>query len=111
MQLPVWPFFTGELFIAKYEFQPGKQAGLGAHKDGTPWSFVVTLNNPCEFVGGGTRFVEDYAGGVTYRPSTVGSAVIFSGKNKHEGIRICVLVFFCYLYWITIVCSVLIVFV
>jgi hypothetical protein len=30
----------------------------------------------------GTRFIEE---GVTYRPAGVGTAVIFSGKNMHEG--------------------------
>ena len=30
----------------------------------------------------GTQFLED---AVTYRPSEVGTAVIFSGKNKHKG--------------------------
>lgn len=74
------------MFIAKYQHKAGKQAGLGAHKDGTPWSFVVTLNDPTtDFIGGGTRFVETFAGGVTYRPTTIGSAVLFSGKNTHEG--------------------------
>lgn len=45
------------MFIAKYI--AGQQAGLKAHKDGTPWSFVITLNEPdVEFEGGGTRFVD-----------------------------------------------------
>lgn len=44
----------GELFIAKYEFNESKQSGLGAHVDGTPWSFVIALNDPIrEFTGGG----------------------------------------------------------
>lgn len=88
-----------ELFIAKYEFKAGKQIKLNPHIDGTPYSFVVTLNDPLvEFTGGGTRFIEENA---TYRPEKVGTAVLFSGKNKHEGVAITsgvryILTGFCY---------------
>ena len=60
--------------------------------DGTPWSFVTSLNDPkIEFTGGGTRFLDS---GITYRPTEIGTAVIFSGKNKHEGtVRTCVVNF------------------
>lgn len=97
----------GEIFICKYEFTPARardahgpkkerdtatfgsgkcasttQTGLGAHKDGTPWSFVVSLNDPASaFCGGGTHFT---ATNRTYRGSK-GGAVLFSGKNEHKG--------------------------
>ena len=72
-----------QLFVCKYEYKEGKQTKLDAHIDGTPYSFVVALNNPStEFTGGGTRFTSS---DLTYRPSTAGTAVIFSGKNEHEG--------------------------
>jgi hypothetical protein len=75
-----------ELFVAKYEFKEGKQAKLDAHVDGTPYSFVVALNDPSsQFTGGGTRFTESDC---TYRPDKVGTAVIFSGKNEHEGVAV-----------------------
>jgi predicted 2-oxoglutarate/Fe(II)-dependent dioxygenase YbiX len=78
--------YTGEMFIAKYEFAEGKQTSLKPHVDGTPWSFVIVLNDPgADFDGGGTRFIDD---GVTYRPANVGSAIAFSGKNMHEGVAI-----------------------
>ena len=35
-----------ELFIAKYEYREGKQNKLDAHMDGTPYSFVIALNDP-----------------------------------------------------------------
>lgn len=96
----------GEIFIAKYEFNKAvessinanvdaakfgieearseTQVGLGAHKDGTPWSFVLPLNDAIEFEGGGTYFVDSEE---TFRPSQ-GSAVLFSGKNEHKGVPI-----------------------
>ena len=84
-----WFTCLGEAFVAKYESSPGKQAGLGKHRDGTPWSFVMTLNQPdTEFMGGGTNFfqVEGQPGGSLYRPQEVGSVVLFSGRHLHEGI-------------------------
>lgn len=90
---------VAELFIAKYEFKEGKQKKLDPHVDGTPYSFVVSLNDPLvEFTGGGTRFIES---DTTYRPSKVGTAVLFSGKNMHEGVAVTsgiryILTGFCY---------------
>lgn len=81
---------VAEMFIAKYEHGPGKQSHLEAHQDGTPFSFVITLNQPDEaFSGGGTRFVsEDDGRGVVYRPRGVGSAITFCGRKLHEGVAI-----------------------
>lgn len=96
----------GEIFIAKYEYSKATenkkneemdaekfgvgdgfsatQVGLGAHKDGTPWSFVIPLNDRKDFKGGGTYFVDSKE---TFRPA-LGSAVLFSGKNEHLGVSI-----------------------
>lgn len=75
-----------ELFVAKYEFKEGKQAKLDPHVDGTPYSFVVALNDPSsQFTGGGTRFTESNC---TFRPDDMGTVVIFSGKNEHEGVAV-----------------------
>lgn len=81
---------VAEMFIAKYEYAPGKQHKLDAHQDGTPFSFVITLNQPDEdFSGGGTRFVDEDGGkGVIYRPSHAGSAITFFGKKMHEGVAV-----------------------
>ena len=75
-----------ELFVVKYEFRSAdQQSGLKPHIDGTPWSFVVTLNDSKEYGFGGTRFIHS---GATYRPAKPGTAVMFSGKNLHEGIEV-----------------------
>ena len=72
----------GELFVAKYEYNEGKQSSLAPHIDGTPYSFVINLNSPNQFKGGGTRFLCNNS---IYKPTKIGTAVIFSGKNLHEG--------------------------
>ena len=80
---------VADLFVVKYQYVEGKQAGLDEHVDGSPWSFVVPLNAPSCYVGGGTRFVnvEDGASPLTCRPA-LGSALVFSGKNRHSGVAI-----------------------
>jgi len=81
--------FIEDMFIAKYEFDETKcgQRGLGEHEDGSPWSFVVPLNERTEFDGGGTKFVYLNHGEQLYRP-TQGKCVFFSGKNRHCGVPI-----------------------
>ena len=91
-----------ELFVCKYEANEGRQRALSAHKDGTPFSFVMGLNDSDEFVGGGTYFEDipssmargrsesddaSEALGVLMRPpgGSLGSCVLFSGKNRHRG--------------------------
>lgn len=75
-------YFT-ELFVVKYDAQ--NQSSLSAHVDGTPWSFVVALNDASNFTGGGTHFLNTK---ITCRPSKAGTAVLFSGKNLHEGVTV-----------------------
>jgi hypothetical protein len=70
-----------DLFIVKYSVDKGMNE-LEYHEDGSIFSFIITLND--DFTGGGTRFInlnEDITG-------SVGSCVIFCGKNTHGGIKI-----------------------
>lgn len=73
-----------DLFVAKYQYAEGKQKDLKPHLDGTPFSFVIALNELYEYEGGGTRFTSS---NTTYR-CNVGSGILFSGKNEHEGVAI-----------------------
>ena len=58
---------------------------MTAHADGTPWSFVLALNSPTEFTGGGTHFIDSKQ---IIRPQNVGDVAIFCGKNVHEGVSV-----------------------
>jgi hypothetical protein len=73
----------------RYEFDPsgGGQAGLEEHEDGSPWSFVIPLNPPREYEGGGTQFVA-LESKPLFRPAKEGHAVMFSGQNRHRGVPI-----------------------
>lgn len=73
-----------DLFIAKYQYAEGKQKELKPHLDGTPFSFVIALNELCEYEDGGTRFTSS---NITYKCS-MGCGILFSGKNEHEGVAI-----------------------
>lgn len=88
-----------DLFVAKYEHrakqrapkdaegqQPSCQSGLREHTDSSPWSFVIPLNDPDQYTGGGTCFV-NVSGRPVYRPST-GIAVMFAGQNRHCGVPV-----------------------
>jgi hypothetical protein len=96
--------FIEDMFVAKYEYEDEyedgedcedgdgknkekKQAGLGEHEDGSPWSFVLPLNECCEFDGGGTQFVHLEEHQQLHRPPQ-GMCVMFSGKNRHKGLPI-----------------------
>ena len=48
----------------------------------SPFAFVVPLNDG--FEGGGTQFVQ-LEGAPIFRPA-VGRALLFSGKNRHQGV-------------------------
>ena len=89
--LPSHGLVIEDLFVAKYEFSPKDgskgQAGLPVHEDGNAWSFVVPLNPPTEYTGGGTQFVE-LEDSPIFRPEVEGHAVMFSGQNRHCGVQI-----------------------
>ena len=59
------------------------QRALEEHEDGSPFAFVVPLNDG--FEGGGTQFVQ-LEGAPIFRPA-VGAALLFSGKNRHRGVE------------------------
>ena len=69
-----------DLFVARYSADG--QRALDEHEDGSPFAFVVPLNDG--FEGGGTQFVE-IEGAPIFRPA-VGRALLFSGKNRHRGV-------------------------
>ena len=78
-----------DLFVVKYDArEEGLQRSLGVHKDGTPWSFVIALNDPSEFDGGGTFFVDTDTLARPPHERGVGSCVVFSGQNRHCGTAI-----------------------
>ena len=98
--------FIEDMFVAKYEYEDEeeeeeeeeeddkgghrkekKQTGLGEHEDGSLWSFVLPLNECCEFDGGGTQFVHLEEHRQLHRPPQ-GMCVMFSGKNRHKGVPI-----------------------
>ena len=78
--IPTHKLNIDEIFIVKYSI--GGQTFLEPHIDGDEFSFVITLNN--NFTGGGTYFINTKE----KINSTIGSAVIFCGKNKHMGLEI-----------------------
>ena len=73
-----------ETFVVKYEFKEGVQNTLEPHQDGCEYSFVLALNDPNEYEGGGTRF--DYNNKVV--KLNKGDLVIFPGKLMHEGVAV-----------------------
>ena len=78
---PAWDFELADLFVARYAAD--EQRELEEHEDGSPFAFVVPLND--SFEGGGTQFVEN-EGAPIFRPA-VGAALLFSGKNRHRGVE------------------------
>ena len=73
-------FVLADLFVARYAADA--QRALAEHEDGSPFAFVVPLNDG--FEGGGTQFVE-LTGAPTFKPAP-GAALLFSGKNRHRGV-------------------------
>ena len=76
-----WDFELADLFVARYAADG--QRALEEHEDGSPFAFVVPLNDG--FEGGGTQFVQ-LEGAPIFRPA-VGAALLFSGKNRHRGVE------------------------
>lgn len=71
-----------ELFLVKYE--DTKQNKLDAHEDGNEFSFVLALNSPNEYEGGGTHFVKQKK---TIKLNK-GDCLVFCGQNKHQGVAV-----------------------
>lgn len=65
-----------DIFVTKYNASTSERF-LGPHKDKSPWSFVVSLND--NYKGGGTYFSNKEK---TWQVPA-GSAVVFSGNQLH----------------------------
>ena len=69
-------------------YSPARQAHLSPHIDASVLSYIIQVNDPTEFEGGGTSFVvpqesdEDFSDPVI-APS--GSTILFCGKRRHRG--------------------------
>ena len=76
--------FLRDQFVVKYSSAAGCQRGLETHYDESCFSYVIQLNDPCHFSGGGTLF--DHADA----PMTVppGNALLFCGYNRHMGVPV-----------------------
>ena len=86
-EFPVVDLAVEDLFLAKYSAAKGQQNALSPHRDGSELSFVITLNDPATFKGGGTRFIAD---DIIVAPDTPGTGVFFSGGKLHSGVEVVV---------------------
>ena len=82
----------GDGYVVKWDSNllGGKRGGLEPHLDRVPFSFVVALNDPsAEFVGGGTRFIED---DLTVRPKAAGAELEGAalGVSGVELVNVCI---------------------
>jgi predicted 2-oxoglutarate/Fe(II)-dependent dioxygenase YbiX len=70
--------------VIKYDASLGKASKLRTHKDNSDVSFILLINEPSDFEGGGTYFhginKTIYLG--------QGEALIFNGQLVHEAIPI-----------------------
>ena len=57
---------------------------LDEHIDGHTFSYIIQVNDPTEFAGGGTRFADTNE--VFHAP--LRGAIIFCGRRKHQGLPI-----------------------
>jgi hypothetical protein len=70
-----------DLFFVKYGMGEGEQQSLAVHTDGSGFSFNILLNEPDDFLGGGTFFEQQ---NITVCP-TRGEAIVHSGDVRHGG--------------------------
>ena len=74
------------LFFIKYFNDPGNNTSLyavtGYHKDKSPFSFNIALND--DFSGGGTHFLKENM----HVNNPTGSCLIFPGRSTHSGVKI-----------------------
>jgi predicted 2-oxoglutarate/Fe(II)-dependent dioxygenase YbiX len=71
-------------FVIKYDADFGKVNKLRTHKDNADVSFIILINKPSEFSGGGTYF---HAIDKILQLDQ-GEALIFSGQLVHEAVPI-----------------------
>lgn len=86
-ELPRSTLRVEDLFVTKYSASAGEQASLGTHRDGSELSFVLLLNDPAEFEGGGTSF-EAVEPALVTRPRRAGDLVAFCGQQDHGGVAV-----------------------
>jgi len=70
-----------DIFIVKYD--SNAQNKLEKHRDGSIFSFNILLNNPNDFIGGGTIF--EINGKDILVNNTQGGVVLHSGQLMHSG--------------------------
>mmetsp|Transcript_168091 Transcript_168091/g.534800 ORF Transcript_168091/g.534800 Transcript_168091/m.534800 type:complete len:323 (+) Transcript_168091:222-1190(+) len=70
-----------DAFIVRYTM--GAQTSLAFHRDGSIVSGIVSLSEPNEYQGGGTKFKN----GKIFRPPK-GSAILFGGQREHSGVEV-----------------------
>ena len=89
-RFPAADLAVEDLFVAKYSADVGQQRALGEHRDGSELSFVITLNSPADFRGGGTRFIVGGTAGddIVVAPSEAGTACFFCGRHLHSGVEV-----------------------
>lgn len=81
--LDIDDLYIADLFIVKYSSDTvGGQTQLKAHRDRSPFSFVVALND--DFDGGGTFFPQLNQ---LWQPQK-GSSLIFHGQSLHGGAEV-----------------------
>ena len=76
--------FLRDQFVVKYSCAAGCQAGLETHYDESCFSYVIQLNDPASFEGGGTLF--EHAEAAVSVPA--GDALLFCGYNRHGGVPV-----------------------
>ena len=76
--------FLRDQFIVKYSSNRNEQSGLASHFDESCFSYVMQLNDPREFGGGGTLF--DHAQDAIKVPQ--GDTLLFCGYNYHAGVPV-----------------------
>ena len=69
----------GDPFLIRYDAAGGEAATLPWHKDNADVSFIVLLNSPADFDGGGTHFEALGTLG-----ATLGQALVFNGQLPHR---------------------------
>lgn len=76
--------FVRDQFVVKYSSAMGQQRGLSSHYDESCFSFVMQLNDPADFAGGGTLFA--------HAPEVIrvaqGETLLFCGYNYHTGVEV-----------------------
>ena len=89
--IPLNELEIDDLFVVKYKCGDGEnsksQTSLAPHRDDSVLSFVILLNHPNSFDGGGTEFV-NFRPRLVAAPQQQGTMVSFCGQILHAGKQI-----------------------